>query len=253
MASESYIADYTIISLDFDGVLAHGIELKQKYAREWYHVYLTLADTKRDDFNSLVKKRGLKFVDYDKFMLAVNKVHMDEYKIQPHCLSSLKTLYHQGFRFVVITSRDDEIFPYAGQFLAKNFGGIIKYVHNTNNTPKDELALRLHVLAHMDDGLNKLVELKQTPLELLYYRQPENTHKNLPVGETRIKEIFNWQEFYNYLLYMRMLHEAICWRFGIQNNVYKLKDIFDIRQKLNSGQEKALIDAYNRNAVQKAA
>ncbi len=48
-----HIAKNINIGLDFDGVLAHGINAKIRYAKKWFGVNLKYSQTKKSGFNNL--------------------------------------------------------------------------------------------------------------------------------------------------------------------------------------------------------
>ena len=214
----THIAKNIIISLDFDGVLAHGLRIKKKYSYEWFGMNLSLSQTKKEGFEALAHQLGKKDINYRSLMDPLNEKHIMEYEIPPGCIHILKKLHSEGFRFVIITSRNDHDYPYAKQFVKHKFGHLIKYIHNTRNKPKNEFVRKLHPRVHIDDGLKKLIELTNEPIGLCYYRQPENSHINLPLGTSRIKEINRWEEFYNFCHELKTMHEAICWKYELNNN-----------------------------------
>ena len=53
------VKEYHIVSLDFDGVLAHGVEVKIRYAKKWFGLDLALHETKKDGFEAKVKQLGM--------------------------------------------------------------------------------------------------------------------------------------------------------------------------------------------------
>ncbi len=185
------MAENFIASLDFDGVLAHGLNVKRKYAKEWFGVDLELDQTKEKGFDALMKKLG-KPCNYRALMDPVNEQHIMEYEIPPDCIPVLTKLYGEGCRFVVITSRNDHDYPYAAQFIKTKFNGLIKYVHNTRSDQKGEFIGRLKPRIHVDDDLSKLVLLEGYPLKRVYYRQPEN--KGQETNDKRIVQVSTFEE-----------------------------------------------------------
>lgn len=239
----NHVAKNIIISLDFDGVLAHGLRAKIKYAKEWFGMSLSLHQTKKQGFEELAKHLH-KDINYRSLMDRLNEEHIMEYEIPHGCMDVLKKLYHEGFRFVIITSRNDHDYPYAVKFVKHKFGGLIKYIHNTRNKPKDEFVRKLMPRVHMDDDLKKLVELSKEPLSLFYYRQPENNHTNLPLGTHRIKEVRSWDEFYTYCHELRITHEAICWKYDLKNDFRHNTQIVRLISSLSAQQLHRIVTRY---------
>ena len=87
-------------------------------------------------------KRLGKEINYRSLMNPLNEQHIMDYEVPSDCLPVLTTLYSQGCRFVVISSRNDHDYPYAVQFIEEKFGGLIKYVHNTKHEPKGKFISR---------------------------------------------------------------------------------------------------------------
>lgn len=219
----SFIAKNIIVSLDFDGVLAHGLDIKKKYAKEWFGMHLHLEQTKKDGFEKLVKETRRKNINYRSLMDPLNEKHIMEYKIPHDCIKVLTQLHKEGFRFVIITSRNDHDYPYAKKFVSHHFGHIIKNIYNTRNKSKDEFVKKLKPRIHMDDGYKKLLEIQDNPIHCLFYRQPENFH----VSQNKFKEIQSWKEFYNECHRIKSLHEVICKKYNIENNYHNISKIFE--------------------------
>ena len=180
---------YFIVGLDFDGVLAHGLNVKKKYAKEWFGLELSLAETKAPGFNALMQEKGLPH-NYRSLMDPVNERHILEYEMPPDCLPVLNALHRKNCRFVVISDRSDHDAIYARKFLEARCAGLIRYFHHTRYTPKDELISRLRVRLHVDDDISKLLPLTGLPAELAYYRQPENVGQEIPEAlKSRILEV----------------------------------------------------------------
>lgn len=249
---DHYIANNIIVSLDFDGVLAHGLNAKLKYAKKWFGMNLSLSQTKKPGFEALAKHLG-KDINYRSLMDPLNEDHIMEYEVPHGCISALKKLHSEGFRFVIITSRNDHDYPYAVQFVKHKFGHLIKYVHNTREEPKNAFVRRLHPRIHIDDGLKKLKELVGEALSLLYYRQPENAHENLPLGTTRIKEVHNWGQFYDYCHELKVLHEAVCWKFELVNDYRHNTQIVRLLDHMSGHETKQLVEHYLSFRKKKAA
>ena len=255
MMSSEYTAKNINLGLDFDGVLAHGINTKIRYAREWFGVELKDYQTKKAGFNELMKKLG-KSLDYRDLMDKLNEEHILEYEIPAGCINVLKKLYSEGFRFAIITSRNEHDYPYAKIFVKHNFSGIIRYIHNTKDEPKDVFVQKLRIRAYVDDDLKKLTELENTPAQLLYYRQRENKGINLPLSRglgilhlPRYHEIKTWQEFYEAMHRIKEMHESVCWKYGIKNDSFRLKDIDYLCRNLGKRKLKSIIDDYRKAAA----
>jgi len=167
---------YFIISLDFDGVLAQGFDVKKKYAKKWFGVEITPDSSKKEGFNTLMKTLS-KNINYRDLMDPLNELHIMEYTLPQGCVEVLNRLFTQNCRFVVITSRNEHDYPYAVKFIKKNLDGLIKYIHNTKNEPKNRLIERIRPRVHVDDDLTKLEEIRQFPVELIYFRQIENQNE----------------------------------------------------------------------------
>jgi len=69
--------EYFIVSLDFDGVLAQGLKVKIKYAKEWFGVNLALHQTKKENFEALMAQLGKK-VNYRDLMDPLNEKRIME-------------------------------------------------------------------------------------------------------------------------------------------------------------------------------
>lgn len=241
---ESHIAKNIIVGLDFDGVLAHGLKAKLKYAKELFGLDLRLNQTKEEGFNKLVQSLGLK-INYRSLMDPVNEKHIMEYEVPPNCVDVIKKLYEEGFRFVIVTSRNNHDYPYAKLFVEKYFNGVIKKVYNTRNEPKDRFVYKLKARAYVDDDLKKLIELENTSARLIYYRQAENKHIDLPLSmKTKCIEIYDWVSFYKIIHQLKEIHEAICWFHNLKNNIFNLKEIDKHYKNMSLDEIKELIRKY---------
>lgn len=239
-----YIARNIIVSLDFDGVLAHGLKVKIKYSKQWFGMNLKLSQTKKEGFEALANHMEKKNINYRSLMDPLNEKHIMEYIVPDGCLCVLNKLHSEGFRFVIITSRNNHDYPYAKKFVKHKFGHLIKNIHNTKNQPKNQFVHRLKPRIHIDDGLKKLIELSNEPISLCYYRQPENIHKNLPLGTSRIHEIHNWKQFYEFCNNLKILHEAICWKYKIHNNYMHNTQIVRLLNQMPNNAKKELLNEY---------
>lgn len=232
-------ADYFIVSIDFDGVLAHGLNAKRKYAKKWFGVNLTLDQTKKEGFENLMKKLGrYPQINYRSLMDKLNEEHIMEYEVPPGCISALRRLHSQGFRFVIITSRNDHDYPYAKKFVRHHFGNLIKNIHNTRNEPKDTFVRKLRPRIHMDDDMRKLYEIRNEPVYPLWYRQPENSSQgqffsDVITGQA-IREIHSWKDFVFACERLRNLQEEVCQKYGIENKWYNIEKIHKLTMERNA-------------------
>jgi hypothetical protein len=232
-----------VVSLDFDGVLALGWQVKVRYAKDWFGLDLALDRTKRKGFEELVKHLGRTDVSYTLLMDRINRDHIMEYAVPDGCKAALASLYRQGFRFVVVTSREDHEFPPAQAYVKQHFGDIIQYMHNTKNEPKGSFMKRLHPRIHIDDDAKKLLDLYDFPVELVYYRQHENDHQD--VSETRIVEMKSWKDFKEYCLILRRMHDAICAEYGLRNTYRDVEKIFAYIHTLRDDKMSDLLRRHN--------
>lgn len=238
--------EYFIVSLDFDGVLAHGYKVKMKYAKEWFGVELKLDQTKKEGFEALMKKSS-KNITYRNLMDPLNEQHIMEYEVPSKCAAVLAELYAQNFRFVVITSRNDHDYPYAVAFIKEKFGDLIKYIHNTRNEPKGMFVKRLKPRVHVDDDLNKLLELYDYPVELVYFRQPENIGQKIPTThKNRIIEATSFEEVKIIIQQIKDLHAAICWKENIQNNWTNVGTMFAHMRMLTQREKATLLNKWKQ-------
>jgi|GEM_PF-3566508 len=227
-----------IMSLDFDGVIGHGLNLKLKYSKDWFGVNLNLNQTKEKGFNELMIKLGKPF-NYRSLMDKLNEEHIMEFQTPSDCKKTLQNLFKQNFRFVIITSRNDHDYPYAVAYIKKNFDKLIEYIHNTKNEPKDKFAKRIHPRIHVDDDLSKLIQLMACPVELIYFRQPENIEIELPNDlKHRIWEVSSFSEIEAIALYIKKIHSNICEKYEIENNWKNTAKIFELYHQLKAGQLK---------------
>ena len=185
------MAEVFVTSLDFDGVLAHGLALKRKYAKEWFGVDLELEQTKAPGFDALMKKLG-KPHNYRSLMDPINEQHIMEYEIPKDCIPVLEKLHSEGFRFVVSTYRSAHDYPYAVQFVEAKFGRLVDGIYNSSSPNKKETMEKVKPKIHVDDDLSKLVLLEGCSVERAYYRQPEN--KGQETNDKRILQVNSFEE-----------------------------------------------------------
>ncbi|MEM3154129.1 MAG: hypothetical protein QW165_01000 [Candidatus Woesearchaeota archaeon] len=225
--------EYFIVSFDFDGVLAQGYKVKMKYAKEWFGVDLSLDQTKKKGLEGLMKNLG-KNIKYRDLMDPLNEHHIMEYEVPAGCIDALSQLYSQNYRFVVISSRNDHNYPYALKFIKEKFGGLIKYGHYTRNEPKGRFVKRLKPRVHVDDDISKLIELFECPVELVYFRQPENSGQEIPaLHKNRIWQAESFADVKVIVERIKYLHSAICRKENIQNKWTNVERIFKVLHSLS--------------------
>ncbi len=259
MNNAFYASDYIIVGLDFDGVLAQGLNTKIKYAKKWFDLDLKLGQTKKEGFNKLVKSLGRTDLAYSDLTKDLMKQYTLEYEVPLDCKEVLGKLFLENFRFCVITSRTNEEYPYAEAFIKENYGNLIENIHNESPHPnpenrweikKREKSYFVHYLKpriYIDDDIEKLKALRNYPVELFYCRQPENFDKDLGILEKiRIQEFNDWSKFYDMVIQIKDLHEAICWKFGIVNKFSNLTKIYREFHKLSCYQKENLLLEYNQ-------
>ncbi|MBU0980899.1 MAG: hypothetical protein KJ709_08920 [Nanoarchaeota archaeon] len=238
-----WIAKQFIVGLDFDGVLALGVDIKRKYAKKWYGIDLPLEATKEAGFDSFMRARGQPYT-YHQLIGEIIARHMMEYKVPQGCQQTLNALSKRGVAYVTITSRRQSYYEPMVQFCHEHFPSI-RYFHNTKDQPKTDFAKRLRLRAYVDDGLSKLQELRDIPLELIYFRQEENRREDLGrKDKDRIHEAKSWKAIEDLIIDVMDLHEAICWDKGCPNNVYASEYIFQESHKMPRERRQKLLQRY---------
>lgn len=167
------VEEYYRVSLDFDGVLAQGHELKIRYAYEWFGVRLGPHQTKKTGFERLMRELG-RDITYRDLMDPLNERHIMEYSVPDGCVPVLSRM-QDYCRFFIITSRDGHDFYYAKLFAERHFCNLIEGFFNTDNAPKDSIIESVGIRAHVDDDLTKLASLPGS-VSPIFFRQPENFH-----------------------------------------------------------------------------
>lgn len=213
----SYVAENIIVALDFDGVIAFGEPAKIKYVKILHSLDVNENQITKDTYPLGPKK-------YRELMDQVGSKYIMDFALAPKCKEVLDTLYIQGFRFVIVTSRFDFEFEACKDF-CKFHKLPIKYFHNTNESSKDYLCNKLHVRAMIDDTLSKLTELKTSPFLRFYYNAPWNAH--IRTVDKDFINVKSWKEFYDWLIYVKQMHEAISYNTDIKNNVFGLAALYN--------------------------
>lgn len=241
MSKSSHIALNIIVSLDFDGCIAIGEDAKVKWAKIYHGI-----DVKPNEITK--KTYPLKEGKYKELMQKVTIDHIMDYKLDPQCKDVLDSLYKEGFRFAVVTSRSGPELYAAIRFLS-TFKLPIAYFHAVDNKPKDVICTKLRARAMIDDSLDKLVELVNTPLQLFFLRRTWNEEEKV-TGELKqqVKVIKDWREFHAGLLELRDLHEAVCYYNDWENNFAQVKKITDFI-KQNSGKASQMLKDYRKFAT----
>jgi len=244
-----HIAKEFIISLDFDGVVAESIDVKKKCAKKWFGVNLSSRNTKEKAFNEFMKKLG-KDIIYREFMDRINKGFVREYKIPNKCLPILTKLRNEGFKFVVISSRKSHEYYAVLEFVKKHLNKVVDGIFITETRPKGKIIRKLKARIHIDDDFKKLKQIVAYPVELVYYRQPENYHIDLPFSyRKRIYEAKNWEKIYQIIYYIKELYEAICWKNDWKNADDMINRIYSYKKKLNKRRLKKLLQEYKSSVA----
>ncbi|HLC73105.1 MAG TPA: hypothetical protein VJH20_00540 [Candidatus Nanoarchaeia archaeon] len=259
MKNAFYIADYVIIGIDFDGVLAQGYKTKIKYAKKLFNLDLNINQTKRTGFNNLIKSMGRTDITYDDLIKEIMGKYTLEYEVPKYCKEVLTKLFLENFRFAVITSRTNEEYPYAKAFIKDNYGKLISNIHNESSHPnllnrwrikfrkKYYFVKKLKPRIYIDDDIKKLKALENYPVELFYCRQPENLDKNLgTIDKIRINEFSDWKNFYDIAIQLKELHEAICWKYNIINKFANAIELYNQVHGMTNRQKQNLIRDYRQ-------
>ncbi len=229
MADPPWVAQNIIVTLDFDGCVAVGDFLKIKYAKILHGIDIKPEHCSKGSYPKGPEK-------YTELMDVIANEHILEYFIEPECKRVLNSLFNQGFRFAIVTSRD----PYSIE-ACKRFCKYHKLpieprsVHSTGRKKgepelieKDVLVKKLRSRAMIDDTFYKLKGLAKANTPALLFLLKREWSGAFESGyERRIWTINKWREFESGLLFMRELHEAICYYQGWKNDFRAAKDIFN--------------------------
>lgn len=159
--------------------------------------------------------------------------HILEFILAPYCKAAMENLFRQSFRFVVVTSRPGYLLSACKAFIDAHKLPISR-VHNTEYMDK-WICKKLRARAMLDDGLDKLAAIRDAPVRLFFLRQPWNTHQKIGFLYGKITEIGSWEDFYNHMIYMKKMHEAICFFNGWENNflnVAKIAGFWDANKNI---------------------
>ncbi|MEK6837665.1 MAG: hypothetical protein AABX69_03360 [Nanoarchaeota archaeon] len=215
----SHVAQNIIVGLDFDGTIAYGAQLRVWYARRSYGVSLTVQQILGETW-----PKGLGKEKYRQMADAVDGEYMTMQKLAPGCKEVLTLLHNDGFRFAVVTSRAAKLIDSAVAFV-KHHALPITYFHATDHSPKDYLINKLHARAFLDDGLYNLTPFRCSPAIPFFIRQDWNVHEAAPPKESSVITVASWQAFSKWMLYLKAMHEAICYFNTIENAYYNLPKI----------------------------
>lgn len=186
-----------ILGLDFDGVLALGSKVKIKYAKKWYDIKISPKECKEISFNNLMDKKGHPEIRYRELMNRIFKHYLNEYDVPSNCQKVLQKFHEEKFPIVVLSSRKAWEYPGALKYIKKSYSGLIKRFYNSAEKSKDEIVKKARPSIYIDDDLEKLRACTYLPVELVYFRQPENFHKHRSKEDKkRIHEVKNWDELY---------------------------------------------------------
>ncbi len=255
MVNPPWIAENIIVTLDFDGCIAIGDHVKIKYARILHGINLKSEQCSKEYYPypypdkhlmGLTKEQKNKLPDEDKKKVKENaEKYLEmvavasgdkilEHNLDPQCKKVLNSLYNQGFRFAIITSREGKLFKACKKFIRYHGLPIINF-HGTGRKEIDYISKgyfvkKLKARAMIDDISYKLEELVGAHAHLFFLVRPwsESELPHLtPALRKRITVIKDWREFYNGLMAMKELHEAICYHQGWKNDYKIVKDIFN--------------------------
>lgn len=172
-----------MIGLDFDGVIADIIFLKQKYAKKLYNVHLEPYECNRKS----ALERGI-----DREMYAGLAIHIYQTEAgleAPEVKDSIeyiRRLQKEGYNVRIISSRKDNSIKYVRQWLEdKNLE--IELI-NTNNESKADYVDG--IIFFLDDDLNKLVEISSK----VKFPCLLDTEYNKKDKTGKIKRV-SWKEF----------------------------------------------------------
>ena len=243
-----HIAQNVIVGLDFDGTISLSFHLRVAYAKQHFGINLPISRVLSETW-----PRELGMDKYCEMALAVDNTMIAQHLLVPGCKETLAYLHNQGFRFAVVTKRgplrnasikSGAVFgkgqgegkfarisetsqDVAPVWFMKHHGLPIDYYHATNHDhdlmKKRDICKKLHARAFLDDDLKILMGLRETFTVPFLIKQPWNQEP--PAQDSGIITVPNWVEFGKKLIYIRGMHEAICYFSKWENAYYNLQKI----------------------------
>lgn len=237
-----YIANTFIVTIDFDDTLAYRQHLKVMFAEKLFGINITLEQGKEDTF-------PLGAAKYRQMKPYIERA-VDQYLPMPNCKDVLMRLYQLSFRFAVVTSRirksehEDDLTP-AIKFIRQHQLPI-KFFHATNGFPKDYVCNKLHSRAMIDDIYKNLQALHGTHVRAYFLLHPWNAREIPAITDQDIMVVSSWLQFYDEMLHLKELHEAICFFNGWENNMYNVPKIAAFARRAD---EEKLIGEYKKELL----
>jgi len=221
---QNHIAREIVVVLDFDGCIAIGEHVKIKYARLYHKIEIGPKTCMSETY-------PLGSVMYKQLMKKVMVEHTEEYTLDPHCKDVLDALVGENFAFIIVSSRDEEALESCKVYVKKH-SLPIRVCYGTDDTSKADLCRKVHARALFDDGLKKLLELQDSPLQLYFLEREWNTHEKLTKEtQKRIVPLSDWRAFGMEMKKMKQQHEAICFYKQWINSETKIKEIHAVIDK----------------------
>lgn len=268
-----YIAQNIIVGLDFDGTVSYSFHLRVAYARKNFGVELPI--------NRVLSETWPRELGMDKYWQmadAVDNGMIKEHLLAPGCKEVLTSLHSHGFRFAVVTKRGPirwanvkagAVFgkenpeskfvklmeshnDVAAMWFIKHHGLPIDYYHATDHDhdlkKKWKVCEKLHARAFLDDDLKILYGLVENHTFAMpfFIKQPWN--QPAPPKESGITMVVSWADFGRDLLYLKEMHEAICYFNRWENAYYNLPRIAAF-WKANPAECKKYLEDYKREPV----
>lgn len=237
----SHIAQNIIVGLDFDGTVSYSAHLRVAYAKKYFRTAISLQQTTREKWPEALGEDKY----WEAALAADNDV--EEHIPAPGCKEVLMQLHSEGFRFAIVTARKlpDEAYKAINKLNIKRGNAElleqaavarfisahhlpVDYVHHVKQTPndtKDYLCWQLHARAFIDDSLKYLVPLRGTFVKPFFILQPWNIEEAQNIPGSGITPVTNWYKFGKELLYIKQMHEAICYFSKWQNAYFNLPKI----------------------------
>ncbi len=224
MMFENHIAREIVVVLDFDGCIAIGEHVKIKYARMYHKIDIGPKTCMSETY-------PLGSVMYKQLMKKVMVENTDEYTLDPHCKEVLNALVQEHFVFIIVSSRDEKALESCRTFVKKQQLPI-RACYGTDDKSKDNICRKVKARALFDDGLKKLLELQDSPLQLYFLEREWNTHEKVSKEvQKRIIPLSDWRAFGLEMRKMKQQHEAICFYKQWINSDTHISDIHEVIQK----------------------